>query len=65
MNIEFNEKAYQEYVKNREYPSNTRIRSMDMSFVDVIIKGQEIMESTEEGKETLEYINSFGIKNGE
>jgi hypothetical protein len=60
MNIEFNEKAYQEYVKSREYPSNTRIRPEGMSFMDAVIEGQKIMESTEEGRKTLEYISGLG-----
>jgi hypothetical protein len=60
MNIEFNEKAYQEYVNKQEYPSNTRIRPEGMSFMDAVIEGQKIMESTEEGKKTLEYIGRIG-----
>jgi hypothetical protein len=60
MNLEFNEKAYQEYLNKREYPSNTRMRPDDMSFMDVIIEGQKIMESTEEGKITLNYISHIG-----
>jgi hypothetical protein len=60
MNIEFNEKAYQDYVNSREYPSNTRIRPEGMDFMDTVIEGQKIMESTEEGKKTLEYISHLG-----
>jgi hypothetical protein len=60
MNIEFDEKAYQEYIKNREYPSNTRLRPEGLSFMDAVIEGQKIMESTEEGRKTLEYISRLG-----
>jgi hypothetical protein len=60
MNLEFNEKAYQEYINKREYPSNTRIRPEGVSFMDVVIEGQKIMESTEEGKKALEYISRLG-----
>jgi hypothetical protein len=60
INLKFDEKAYQEYLAKREYPSNTRIRPDGMSFMDVIIEGQKIMESTEEGKITLDYINHLG-----
>jgi hypothetical protein len=60
INLEFNEKAYQDYLARREYPSNTRIRPDDVSFMDAVIEGQKIMESTEEGKETLEYISRLG-----
>jgi hypothetical protein len=64
MNLEFNENTYQEYIRNREYPSNTRIRPDTMSFMDVIIKGQELMESTEEGQKTLEYMSLLGKTSG-
>jgi hypothetical protein len=60
VNLEFDKKAYQDYLSKREYPSNTRIRPESMSFIDVIIDGQKIMESTPKGKETLEYINRLG-----
>ena len=60
MNIELNEKAYQSYLAKREYPSNTRIRPEDMSFMDAVIEGQKIMESTKEGNKTLEYISRVG-----
>ncbi|MDR0744687.1 MAG: hypothetical protein LBE97_01905 [Holosporales bacterium] len=60
MDIEFNEKAYQDYLTKREYPSNTRIRPEGMSFMDAVIEGQKIMELTEEGKKTLEYISRIG-----
>jgi hypothetical protein len=56
MNIEFNEKAYQEYVKSREYPSNTRIRPEGVSLMDVLIEEQERMYKTEEGKRLFERI---------
>jgi hypothetical protein len=58
--LEFNEKAYQEYLTKQEYPSNTRIRPDDVSFMDVLIEGQKIMESTEEGKKALETIRHLG-----
>jgi hypothetical protein len=60
INLGFNEKAYQEYIKNREYPSNTRIKPDNVSFMDVIIEGQKIMVSTDEGKKALEYISRLG-----
>jgi hypothetical protein len=60
INLEFNEKAYQEYIENREYPSNTRIRPEGMSFMDAVIEGQKIMESTEEGRNVLEHIARLG-----
>jgi hypothetical protein len=63
--LEFNEKAYQEYVKNDEYPSNTRIRAECVSFMEAVIEGQEIMESTEEGREVLAHISRLGERNGE
>jgi hypothetical protein len=57
MNLTFDEKAYQDYLKNRKYPSNTpRIRPEGTSFMDAVIEGQKIMESTEEGRRVLEYI---------
>jgi hypothetical protein len=56
MNLEFNEKAYQDYLAKREYPSNTRIRPEGMSFIDAVIEGEKIMESTAEGKSTLEIV---------
>jgi hypothetical protein len=58
--LEFNEKAYQEYVKKQEYPSNARVRPEDMSFIDAVIEGQKIMESTEEGRKILEHISRLG-----
>jgi hypothetical protein len=60
MTLELDEKAYQDYLEKREYPSNTRIRPKDMSFMDAVIEGQKIMESTEEGQETLAYISHLG-----
>jgi hypothetical protein len=60
INLEFDEKAYQDYLSKQEYPSNTRIRPEGVSFMDAIIEGQKIMESTVEGKEVLEYINRLG-----
>jgi hypothetical protein len=63
--LEFNEAAYQEYVKNQEYPSNTRIRAEGMSFMEAVIEGQKIMEATEEGREALSYINHLGEQYGE
>jgi hypothetical protein len=60
MNLEFDEKAYQDYLVKREYPSNTRIRPEGMDFMDVLFEGQKIMESTEEGKKALEYIGHLG-----
>jgi hypothetical protein len=60
INLEFDEKVYQEYISKREYPSNTRIRPDNVSFMDVIIEGQKIMESTDEGKKALEYISRLG-----
>jgi hypothetical protein len=60
INLEFNEKAYREYIKGHDYPSNTRIRPEGMSFMDTVIEGQKIMESTEEGRRTLEYISRLG-----
>ncbi|MDR2050058.1 MAG: hypothetical protein LBP69_11465 [Treponema sp.] len=60
MNLEFDEKAYQDYLAKREYPSNTRIRPEGMPFMDAVIKGEKIMESTEEGRKTLEYISRLG-----
>jgi hypothetical protein len=60
INLEFDEKAYREYIENREYPSNTRIRPEGMSFMDAVIEGREIMESTEEGRAVLEHIAHLG-----
>ncbi|MDR1179157.1 MAG: hypothetical protein LBK44_01525 [Spirochaetales bacterium] len=60
MKLEFKEKAYQEYLMKREYPSNTRIRPEDVSLMDVLIEGREIMEATAEGKEVLKYISRLG-----
>jgi hypothetical protein len=60
MNLEFNEKAYQDYISKREYPSNTRLRPEGMDFMDVLLEGRKIMESTEEGKKALEYICHLG-----
>jgi hypothetical protein len=60
INLEFNEKAYLEYIKNRKFPSNTRIRPDGMSFLDALIEGQKIMESTEEGRNLLERIARLG-----
>jgi hypothetical protein len=56
INIEFNEKAYQEYVGKREYPSDTRIRPEDVSLLDVLIEEQERMSKTDEGKRLFEHI---------
>jgi cytidylate kinase len=56
INLEFNEKAYREYVENRKYPSNTRIRPDDVSLLDVLIEEQERMSKTEEGKQLFERI---------
>jgi hypothetical protein len=61
INLEFNEEVYQDYLsKHREYPTCTRIRPEDMSFVDAAIEGQEIMQLTRNGRETLEYISRIG-----
>jgi hypothetical protein len=54
--LEFNEKAYQEYVKKQEYPSNTRIRPEDVSLLDVLIEEQQRMSNTEEGRLLFERI---------
>jgi hypothetical protein len=56
VNIKFDEKAYQEYVGSREYPSNTRIRPEGVSLLDVLIEEQERMSKTEEGKRLFERI---------
>jgi hypothetical protein len=56
INLEFSESAYREYIKNRKYPSDTRIRPDNVSFMDAVIEGQKIMESTEEGRNVLERI---------
>jgi hypothetical protein len=58
--IEFNEKAYREYLAKREFPSNSRVRPEGVSFMDIVVEGEKIMESTEEGREILEYINQLG-----
>jgi hypothetical protein len=50
MALKFNETAYREYLSKQEYPSNNRIRPDNESFMDVIIEGQKIMESTPEGQ---------------
>jgi hypothetical protein len=60
INLKFDEKAYQEYIRERDCPSNTRVRPEGVSFMDVITEGQKIMESTPEGKEILEYISRIG-----
>jgi hypothetical protein len=54
--LEFDEKAYQEYLKNREYPSNTRVRPEGVSLLDVLTEEQERMSKTEEGKRLFERI---------
>jgi hypothetical protein len=65
MNIEFDENAYRNYAENRKYPLNTpRIRPDGEVFVDVLVEGRKIMESTRRGRETLAYIDSLGKTNG-
>jgi hypothetical protein len=54
--LEFDEKAYQEFIKKPEYPSNTRIRPEGVSLLDVLIEEQERMCNTEEGKRLFERI---------
>jgi hypothetical protein len=54
--LEFNEEEYKEYLKNRNYPSNTRIRPENVSLLDVLIEEQKRMNDTEEGKRLFEYI---------
>jgi hypothetical protein len=56
MELEFNEKAYQEYLTKREYPSSARIRPEGVSLMDVLIEEQERMSKTEEGKRLIELI---------
>jgi hypothetical protein len=56
MNIQFDEKAYQEYIGKQDYPSNTRIRPEGVSLLDVLIEEQERMSETEEGKRLFERI---------
>jgi hypothetical protein len=56
INLEFSEKAYQEYIESREYPSNTHIRPEGVSLLDVLIEEQERMSKTEEGKRLFERI---------
>jgi hypothetical protein len=56
MKIEFDEKAYQEYLAKQEYPSNARIRAEGVSLMDVLIEEQGEMSKTEEGKRLIELI---------
>jgi hypothetical protein len=56
INLEFDEKAHREYLENREYPSNTRIRPEGVSLLDVLIEEQERMSETEEGKRLFDRI---------
>jgi hypothetical protein len=56
MTIEFNKKAYQDYLAKQEYPSNTRIRPEGVSLLDVLIEEQKRMSETEEGKRLFERI---------
>jgi hypothetical protein len=56
MTLEFNEKAYQEYLEKREYPFDTRIRPKDVSLLDILIEEQERMSKTDEGKRLFERI---------
>jgi hypothetical protein len=56
INLEFNEKAFQEYLAKQEGPSNTRIRPVDVSFMDALIEEQERMSQTKEGKRLFELI---------
>jgi hypothetical protein len=56
INLEFNESAYQKYLKNRRYPSDTRIRPDDVSLFDILIEEQKRMSKTEEGKRLFERI---------
>jgi hypothetical protein len=54
--LEFDEKAYQEYLTKRDYPSNTRIRPKGVSLMDVLLEEQERMNETEEGKRLFDLI---------
>jgi hypothetical protein len=54
--LEFDEKAYQNYLSKQEYPSNTRIRQESVPLMDVLIEEQERMIKTEEGKRLFERI---------
>jgi hypothetical protein len=56
INLEFNESAYQKYLKNRRCPSDTRIRPDGVSLFDVLIEEQKRMSETEEGKRLFERI---------
>jgi hypothetical protein len=56
MKLEFDEKAWQEYLAKREYPSNARIRPEGVSLMDVLIEEQERMNKTGEGKRLIELI---------
>jgi hypothetical protein len=56
MKLEFDEKAYQDYLSKQEYPSNTRMRAEGVSLLDVLIEEQERMIKTEEGKRLFETI---------
>jgi hypothetical protein len=60
INFEYDEKTYQEFLKNRKFPTNSRIRPDNVSFMDAILEGQRIMESTDEGKKALEIIGRLG-----
>jgi hypothetical protein len=60
INLKFDEKVYEEYIKKQNYPSNARIRPEGVSLLDVLIEEQERMSKTDEGKRLFERIAAFG-----
>jgi hypothetical protein len=59
INLEFDENAYQEFLKKREHPSNSRNRPEDVSFMDFLIEEQKIMDPTPDGQRLLALIRDL------
>ncbi|GHV78076.1 hypothetical protein AGMMS49942_28970 [Spirochaetia bacterium] len=59
INLEFDEYTYQEFLKKREYPSNSRNRPDNVSFMDFLIEEQRIMDPTPDGQRLLALIREL------